>query len=129
MIKQIKTKFWFYKKTGNILFFKRHSNFFLVLLDSKKRHVVTITSGLCKLGKTKKLKLAPLNMFGLIQKLKIYLELYKIKYLKLYIRQKIPFFFNKLKKLFKFYNLFVGAFFYKLSRAHSKRRGRKPRRI
>lgn len=125
----IKSKFYFYKSIGNLLFFKRHSNLFIVLTDSKLKHVVTLTSGSCKLGKTKKQKVAPLNMLIMIKKLKIYLDKYRISFVKLSIRQKLSFYFFNLKKLFKMYNILVKEYIYILSIPHSKKRGRKLRRI
>lgn len=129
MINNIQKKFIFKKSIGNILFFKRHSNLFLVFLDCRWNHIVTLTSGFCKLGKTRKQKVSPLNMAGLVQKLKIYIDLYKVKYLRLYIKQRISFYFIKLKKLFKFYNLNILYFIYILCRKHGKKRKRKVRRI
>jgi hypothetical protein len=124
-----KYKFKFSRGSGNVLFFKRHSNLFLVFLDSRWRHVVTLTSGFCKLGKTRKQKVSPLNMAGLVQKLKVYVDLHKVKYLRLFIKQRITFYFIKLKKLFKFYNLYLTHFAYILCRKHGQKRKRKIRRI
>jgi hypothetical protein len=122
-------KFSFTNHIGNILFFKRHSNLFLVFLDSKKKHIVTLTSGSCKIGKNRKQKVSPLNMGGLIQKLKSYLELYRIKSLQLLIRQRLPYYLKRLKKLFKFYNVFISGYSFILKRSHGHVRGRTPRRV
>lgn len=124
-----KFKFKFKKHCGYILFFKRHSNLFLVLLDYYWNQVVTLTSGFCKLGKTRKQKVSPLNMAGLVQKLKTYVDLYKLKTFRLFIKQRIPFYFIKLKKLFKFYDLNLTHFVYLLCKKHGKKRKRNPRRI
>lgn len=126
----VKSKYFsFYNNIGNILFFKRHSNLFLVFLDSRRKHIVTLTSGSCKIGKTKKQKIAPLNMGGLIQKLKLYLNLYKIKSLNLLIRQRLPYYLRRLKKLFKFYNVYISGFIFILNKCHGNIRGRTPRRV
>ena len=121
--------FKFFRNIGNILFFKRHSNLFLVFFDSWKKHIVTLTSGSCKLGKTRKQKVSPLNMGGLILKLKLYLNLYKIKSLNLFIRQRIPYYLKRLKKLFKFYNLNISGYSFILKKRHGYIRGRTPRRV
>jgi hypothetical protein len=121
--------FFFYKNTGNLLFFKRHSNLFLVFLDSKKKHVITLTAGSCKVGKTRKQKVSPLNMGGIIQKLKLYLKLYKIKSLKLLIRQRIPYYLKRLRKFFNFYNIYISGYSFILKRCHGNIRGRTPRRV
>lgn len=126
----VKSKhFIFYKNIGNILFFKRHSNLFLVFLDSKKKHILTLTSGSCKIGKTRKQKVSPLNIGGIIQKLKLYLNLYKIKSLKLFIRQRIPYYLKRLKKLFKFYNVNISGYSFILKKCHGNIKGRTPRRV
>jgi hypothetical protein len=97
-------KFRFFKGIGNIYFFKRHSNLFLVFFDSRKKHIVTLTSGFCKLGSTKKQKVAALNMLGIVKILIIYLNKYKIKYLRLHIKQRLTFYLYNLRKLLKLYN-------------------------
>jgi hypothetical protein len=124
-----KRTFKFFKNQGNILFFKRHSNLFLVFFDSKKKHIITLTAGSCKLGRTRKQKVSPLNMGGLIQKLKLYLNLYKIKTLNLFIRQRIPYYLRRLKKLFKFYNISISRYSFILKKCHGFKRGRTPRRV
>lgn len=121
--------FKFFKCIGNVLFFRRHSNLFLVFLDSKKKHIVTLTSGSCKIGKTRKQKVSPLNMGGLIQQLKIYLNLYKIKSINFIMRQRMNFYLRRLRKLFKFYNITINSFNFILKKPHGYKRGRTPRRV
>lgn len=125
----IKKKFNFRGFLGNLLYFKRHSNLFLVLLDKRNRHVVTLTSGYCQLGRTKKQKVAPLNVIIMMKKLKTYLDLYKIKNVNLTIRQKMTFHFHNLKRLLKLFNIKVNIYNFILRRPHSRKRGRKLRRI
>ena len=122
-------KFRFFRGIGNIFFFKRHSNLFLVFFDSKKKHIVTLTSGLCKLGRTKKQKVAALNMSGLVKTLKTYLDKYKVKYLRLYIKQRLTFYLYNLRKLLKLYNFLIVDSKFLLYRSHTKKRGRTVRRI
>lgn len=130
MIKKRKIhKFYFNRGVGKLLFFKRHSNLFFVFLDSRKKHIVTLTAGSCKAGKTKKQKMSPLNMGIIVKKLKTYLNLYKVRCLHLYIRQKIAFYFRKLRKLFKFYNILISQYTFILNKCHGIKRGRTPRRI
>jgi hypothetical protein len=81
------------------------------------------------LGKNKKQKLAPLNLTIIIQKLKKMLEIYNIKFLTFYMRQRIAFFFNKLKKLFKLHNIMITNYKFILQRLHGKKKGRNLRRI
>jgi hypothetical protein len=122
-------KFRFFRGIGNIYFFKRHSNLFLVFFDSKKKHIVTLTSGFCKLGRTKKQKVAALNMQGLVKTLKTYLDKYKVKYLRLYIKQRLTFYLYNLRKLLKLYNFLIVDSKFLLYRSHTKKRGRTVRRI
>jgi hypothetical protein len=122
-------KFRFFRGIGNIYFFKRHSNLFLVFFDSRKKHIVTLTSGLCKLGRTKKQKVAALNMTGLVKTLKIYLDKYKIKYLRLHIKQRLAFHLYNLRKLLRLYNYLIVSSKYLLYRSHTRKRGRTLRRI
>jgi len=122
-------KFWFSRGIGNIYFFKRHSNLFLVFFDSGRKHIVTLTSGFCKLGRTKKQKVAALNMIGIVKFLKTYLDKYKIKYLRLFIKQRLTFYLYNLRKLLKLYNFLIVDSKFLLYRSHTKRRGRTLRRI
>jgi hypothetical protein len=130
MIKKTRIrKFNFFRGIGNIYFFKRHSNLFLVFFDSRKKHIVTLTSGFCKLGRTKKQKVAALNMEGLVKVLKVYLDKYKIKYLKLHIRQRLAFHLYNLRKLLRLYNYLIVSSKFLLYQSHTKKRGRTVRRI
>lgn len=124
-----KFKFYFRKGVGNILFFKRHSNFFLVFLDSKKKHIVTLTSGSCNVGTTKKQKISPLNLGILIQKLKTYMNLYRVKSLIFSLKQKLTYLFKKLIKLFKYHHINIIGYHYILCTSHGIMKGRNPRRV
>lgn len=122
-------KFRFFRGVGNIYFFKRHSNLFLVFFDSKKKHIVTLTSGFCKVGRTKKQKVAALNMSGLVKILKNYLDKYKIKYLRLFIKQRLTYYLYNLRKLLRLNNFLIVDSKFLLYRSHTKKRGRTVRRI
>lgn len=101
----------------------------MVFLDSKKKHVVTLTAGSCQVGKSKKQKLSPLNMGIIIKKLKTYITSYNIKSIHLYMKQKIIYYLKKLRKLFKFYDINISKYFFILNTAHGYIRGRTPRRV
>src|ERR1700712_3741601 len=122
-------KFKFFRGIGNIYFFKRHSNLFLVFFDSRRKHIVTLTSGFCKLGRTKKQKVAALNMQGLVKTLKEYLDKYKVKYLRLHIKQRLTYYLYNLRKLLRLYNFLIVDSRFLLYRSHTKKRGRTLRRI
>ena len=64
---------------GNLLFFKRHSNLFFVLCNYENKHLITLTSGTCKMGKTKKQKISAYNLSNIMNVLSIYLNRYKNK--------------------------------------------------
>ena len=123
------SKFRFFRGIGNIYFFKRHSNLFLVFFDSRRKHIVTLTSGFCKLGRTKKQKVAALNMQGLVKTLKEYLDKYKVKYLRLHIKQRLTYYLYNLRKLLRLYNFLIVDSRFLLYRSHTKKRGRTLRRI
>lgn len=88
-----------------------------------------MTSGSCKIGKNRKQKVSPLNMGVIIKQLKVHLTLYNILSVHLLIRQKIIYYFRKLKKLFKFYNINISRFSFILKKPHGYVRGRTPRRV
>ena len=121
--------FIFKKRVANLLFFRRHSNIFLVLLDSKYKHVVTLTSGTCKLGKTKKEKKSAHNLSNFIDYLLNYFNKFKIKYVKIIVRQKLTSHFYNLQKLLKLNNITIKSYKYLLKNPHGIIRGRKKRRI
>ena len=70
---------------GNLLFFKRHSNIFLILSNCKMRHIITLTAGNCKLGKNKKKKISPFNALNLVIELKSHMLKHNIKFLNFYL--------------------------------------------
>lgn len=126
---QVNRIFKFKDGLGKIFFFKRHSNYFIVFLDSYKQHIITLTSGNCWLGRTKKQKISPLNINIIIQKLKEYMDLYNVKGAIFYVKQKLIYLWKKLFKLFKFYDIFIAGYKFILSKRHGDVRGRTPRRV
>jgi hypothetical protein len=94
-----KKKKYIFNNIGHLLFFRRHSNIFLVLLNNKKQHIVTLTAGSCLLGKKKKDKLAVHQMPKMINKLLLYFTKYNIKHIYLYVRHRLSGHFFNLKKL------------------------------
>jgi len=117
------------KNLGFILFLKKHSNIFIVLLNYKKKHIITLTSGFCKLGKTKKQKTSTFNMLNFILNLKKYLLKFNIKYLIFYLKQRFTSHFYNLKKMFKLHDIIIKKYIFLLHKPHSTLRGKKLRRI
>ena len=68
-------------------------------------------------------------MIGIVKTLKIYLDKYKVKYLRLFIKQRLTFYLYNLRKLLKLYNYLIVDSKFLLYRTHTKRRGRTLRRI
>ena len=126
--KYVKTEKKF-KYTGNLLLFKRHSNIFLVLLNNKNRHLITLTAGNCLLGNRKKDKMAVHNMPKMINKLLLYMNRFKIKFINIFIRQRVSGHFFNLQKLLRKNNITLLRFKFILKRPHGFLRGRKLRCI
>jgi len=117
------------KFVGNLFFFKRYSNIFLVLSNYKRKHIITLTSGSCKLGKNKKKKISPFNMLNLVVALKAALLKNNIKFLNLYLKQRFSRHFFNLRKMFKLNEIKVYKYIFLLYKSYSLSKGRKVRRI
>lgn len=117
------------KFVGNLFFFKRYSNIFLVLSNYKRKHIITLTSGSCKLGKNKKKKISPFNMLNLVVALKAALLKNNIKFLNLYLKQRFSRHFFNLRKMFKLNEIKVYKYIFLLYKSYSLNKGRKVRRI
>jgi hypothetical protein len=117
------------KFVGGLFFFKRHSNIFLVLSNYKRQHIITLTSGNCKLGKNKKKKISPFNMLGLIISLKEHIIKNNIKFLIFYFKQRFSRHFFSLRKMFKLNEIKIYQYVFLLYKSYSLSRKRKVRRI
>jgi hypothetical protein len=97
---QKKSNIYFKYGIGHLLFFQKYSNIFLVLKTENRKHVVTLTSGSCKLGKTKKQKMSPFNVNLIIKELKQYCKVYNINRVRFFLRSTInKHYYNILKYL------------------------------
>ena len=133
---KFKKKFWKFKHKKNtnknkgfLLFFRRHSNIFLVLSNDQNKHIITLTAGSCGLGKKKKEKKAVHNMAKMVNKLLVFLKKNKIGILTLRIRQRLSGHFFNLRKLLIKNNIYISSLIYILRKPHGFIRGRKLRRI
>jgi ribosomal protein S11 len=117
------------KFVGNLFFFKRYSNIFLVLSNYKRKHIITLTSGSCKLGKNKKKKISPFNMLNLVVALKSSLLKNNIKFLNFYLKQRFSRHFFNLRKMFKLNEIKVNKYIFLLYKSYSLNKKRKIRRI
>jgi hypothetical protein len=113
----------------NLLLFKRHSNIFLVLSEKNFKHIKTLTSGYCKMGKKKKEKMAVHNQILMVKTLLEILKASKIDFLHLYVRQKFNSHFFNLCRLLRRNRIRIIKFFFILKIPHGFIKGRKLRRI
>ena len=114
---------------GNLFFFKRYSNIFLVLSNYKRKHIITLTSGSCKLGKNKKKKISPFNLLNLVKSLKVYIIKNNIKYLNFYLKQRFSRHFFNLRKMFKLNEIKIYNYIFLLYKSYGMGKKRKVRRI
>jgi ribosomal protein S11 len=117
------------KFIGCLYFFKRYSNIFLVLSNYKRKHIITLTSGSCKLGKNKKKKISPFNMLNLVKSLKEHILKNNIKILKFYFKQRFSRHFFNLKKMFKLNEIKIYKYTFLLYKSYNLNKKRKIRRI
>jgi len=102
------------KNIGRILLFKRHSNIFIVVSNYRKRHLITLTSGNCLLGRKKKEKMAVHNMLKLVDKLVKILNKFNLKFVNIIVKQRLTRHFFNLYKLLKKNRIFMLNFKYLL---------------
>lgn len=126
---QKKNNIFFKYGIGHLLFFQKRSNVFLVLKTEKKRHVITLTAGSCKLGTTKKQKISPFNINIMIRRLKEYCKIYEVSRVRFFLRSSINKHYYNILKYLSLYNIKVMEIGYVLHLPHNGVRKRKPRRI
>ena len=126
---QKKTHIFFKYGIGHLLFFQKRSNVFLVLKTEKKKHVITLTAGSCKVGTTKKQKISPFNINIMIKQLKEYCKIYEVNRLRFYIRSSINKHYYNILKYLSLYNIRIIEIGYVLHLPHNGIRKRKIRRI
>jgi hypothetical protein len=81
------------------------------------------------MGKNKKQKVSPYNLFNMVNILLMHLNKLKVKYVNFIIRQRISSYFYNFQKLLKMNNIFINKFKYVLKKSHGFIRKRKKRRI
>jgi len=128
-ILQKKDHIFFKYGIGHVLFFQKHSNIFLVLKTEKKKHVVTLTAGSCKVGDTKKQKISPFNINIVIKRLKDYCKLYGVYRIRFFLKSTINKHYYNIIKYLSLYNIKIMEIGYVLYLPHNGIRGRKLRRI
>src|ERR1700742_5252534 len=126
---QKKTHISFKYGIGHVLFFQKRSNVFLVLKTEKKKNVITLTAGSCKVGTTKKQKISPFNINIMIKQLKEYCKIYEVNRLRFYIRSSINKHYYNILKYLSLYNIKIIEIGYVLHLPHNGIRKRKIRRI
>jgi ribosomal protein S11 len=128
-ILQKKDHIFFKYGIGHVIFFQKHSNLFFVLKTEKKQHVITLTSGSCKVGDTKKQKISPFNINIIIKCLKDYCKLYGVYRIRFFLRSGINKHYYNIIKYLSLYNIKIMDIGYVLHLPHNGIRGRKLRRI
>lgn len=126
---QKKTHISFKYGIGHVLFFQKRSNVFLVLKTEKKKHVITLTGGSCKLGDTKKQKISPFNINIMIKRLKEYCKVYNVYRIRFFLRSSINKHYYNIIKYLSLYNIKIMEIGYVLHLPHNGMRIRKARRI
>src|ERR1700753_3134812 len=126
---QKKTHIFFKYGIGHLLFFQKRSNVFLVLKTEKKKHVITLTGGSCKLGNTKKQKISPFNINIMIKRLKEYCKVYNVYRIRFFLRSSINKHYYNIIKYLSLYNIKIMEIGYVLHLPHNGMRIRKARRI
>jgi ribosomal protein S11 len=126
---QKKNHIFFKYGIGHLLFFQKRSNVFLVLKTEKKKHVITLTAGSCKVGTTKKQKISPFNINIMIKQLKEYCKIYEVNRLRFYLRSSINKHYYNILKYLSLYNIRIIEIGYVLHLPHNGIRKRKIRRI
>lgn len=114
---------------GNLFFYKRHSNIFLILLNNNWKHIATLTAGNRKMGKNKKKKMSPFNMLNIVASLKKLLLKHSIKFLNFYLKQRFSRHFYNLKKMFRLNEVKVNRYIFLLCKSYGLNKKRKVRRI
>lgn len=126
---QKKEHIFFKYGIGHLLFFQKHSNVFLVLKTENKKHVVTLTAGSCRVGRTKKQKISPFNVNMIIKQLKEYCTIYDITRVRFFFKSAINKHYYNIIKYLALYNIKIMEIGYVLHMPHNGTRGRKFRRI
>jgi ribosomal protein S11 len=126
---QKKNHIFFKYGIGHLLFFQKRSNVFLVLKTEKKKHVVTLTGGSCKVGTTKKQKISPFNINIMIRQLKEYCKIYEVTRLRFFFRSSINKHYYNIIKYLSIYNIKIMEIGYVLHLPHNGTRIKKLRRI
>jgi ribosomal protein S11 len=114
---------------GHLLFFQKYSNVFLVLKTESKQHVVTLTGGSCRFGRTRKQKISPFNISIMIQDLKEYCDIYKITRVRFFFKSVINKHYYNIMKYLALNNIKIMEIGYVLHQPHNGMRGRKLRRV
>lgn len=126
---QKKKHIFFKYGIGHLLFFQKRSNVFLVLKTEKRKHVVTLTGGSCKVGTTKKQKISPFNINIMIRQLKEYCKIYEVTRLRFFFRSSINKHYYNIIKYLSIYNIKIMEIGYVLHLPHNGTRVKKLRRI
>ena len=115
---------------GHVLFFQKRSNMFFVLKTEDNKHVITLSSGSCKVGSTKKQKISPFNINIIIKRLKDYFKIYIIYRIRFFFRSFINKHYHHIIKNLSLFRIKIMEIGYVLHLPHNNgMRKRKARRV
>ena len=116
-------------KTGILVYKRTHSNIFITFMDLKKKVVVCKSSGICKVGYSRKKKIAPQAIEQIVNSLIKFLNIYKIKFVRILLKVRVSVHVFNLIRLLGLQDIKV-QFFCDIKRfAHNGLRGRNFRRV
>jgi ribosomal protein S11 len=135
MVKFIaKKKNFFFGKKKNlkyaIIVFKRtHSNIFITLLDLNNKVIICKSSGISKVGDSKKKKIAPQAIENIVKDLSSYFILYKISFVNIFLKVRITVHILNLVRELERYGIKISSFVDIKRLPHNGLRGKNLRRV
>jgi ribosomal protein S11 len=111
------------------VFKRKHSNIFITLLDLRKKVIICKSSGIAKVGDSKKKKIAPQAIEKIVKYLSRYFDLYKISIVSVFLKVRVTVhLFNLIRELSR-YGITIRAFVDIKRLPHNGLRGKNLRRV
>jgi len=116
-------------KRALVVFKRTHSNIFITLLDLKKKVIICKSSGIVKVGDSKKKKIAPQAIEKIVKALSSYFYLYKISIVSILLKVRVSVHVLNLMRELSRYGIKIRSFVDVKRVPHNGLRGRNLRRI